>query len=85
MSLSSDHAQQQAGVVALQAIPLLGQRGFHRGGMARARKEHRMSEQKDEKKDDHVHFQSAWTGNVIMIAAIVAIIVAALVYKEYFA
>lgn len=44
-----------------------------------------MSEHNDDKKDDHVHFQSAWTGNVIMIAAIVAVIVAALAYKEYFA
>lgn len=44
-----------------------------------------MSEQKNETKDDHVHFQSAWTGNIMMIAIIVAIIVAALVYKEYFA
>lgn len=44
-----------------------------------------MSEQKDDNDDDHVHFQSAWTGNVIVIAVIAAIVAAALVYKEYFA
>ena len=44
-----------------------------------------MSEEKEEQKGDQVHVQSAWAGNVILIAAIVAIVVAALVYKEYFA
>lgn len=44
-----------------------------------------MDEQKEDRKDDHVHVQSAWAGNLIVIAAIVAIIVAALIYKEYFA
>ena len=44
-----------------------------------------MDEQKDDKRDDHVHFGSAWTGNLMMIAIIAAIILAALAYKEYFA
>lgn len=44
-----------------------------------------MSEQKDEQTDDQVHIESAWAGNVIFVVALVAIVAAALVYREYFA